>query len=789
MSKALEDELAWERRARQLLQSIALAAAESGSWHDTMQHAVREICVATGWPVGHALVRGDNGDLGSSRIWHLEDEERFHVLREVTEATRFGAGRGLPGRVLMTGRPLWIGDVTLDDNFPRAALAGDLGVRAAFALPVLVKEQRLDGLEAESPLAAEPQRPLLDVMAAIGAQLGRVVERGLADEALRQSELRFRSVAQTAHDAIISADATGRIISWNRGASVMFGYTEDEALSRPLTMVIPERLRARHEEGLRRVGSGGAQRVIGRTVELEGLRRDGNEFPLELSLAAWQIGEASYYTGILRDITERKENEQRLHTVATRLERSEKAAIEANRAKSIFLANMSHELRTPLNAILGFVQLLRRDRTLNVGQRENVDVIARSGEHLLGLINDVLTISKIEAGETILNPTHFDPGRLLRGLRELFHLRAEARGLELRFEISAAFPSLVTGDEGKLRQVLINLLANAVKFTETGSITVRSTWVRGQASFAVDDTGPGIAPADVERLFAPFVQTAAGLKAHEGTGLGLAISHDFVRLMGGELRVETTLGEGTCFSFAVELPAAIAARDEGRADPPVVGVAPGQRDFRILVVDNAPDNRRLLASLLASVGLSVREAADGRAALAGWEAWRPDIIWMDMRMPVMNGYEATVAIRALEAAQGGKRTVIVALTASAFDHDRAAILAAGCDAVVAKPFQEATIFDVLTKHVGIQFVREGAPAAPLPPIDGAPVLSPLRLGALPADWRAELGRALAEGDDLQAQRTVDRIVDVDAPLARELRELVKAFQFDELLGLLERIPA
>src|SRR5262249_37369168 len=354
---ALAEELVWERRSRELLQTIALAAAESLTWREAAQRAVREICVSTGWPVGHVFARDDDGALSSAGVWHLDDEERFRTLREVSERERFPLSRGLPGRVMASGRPLWIRDVTRDENFPRAQLAGDLGVHAAFGFPVLVRGEVYAVLEFFSPVIAEPRAPFLDVMATVGSQLGRVVERTRADEALRSSELRFRSVAQTASGAIISANAAGEIVFWNRRAAIMFGYDEEESLGRSLTLIIPERLRARHAAGLARMAAGGEPRVIGRTTELIGLRRDGSEFPLELTLATWTIGDAVYYPGILRDITERKAAEERLRSVAARLKESEQAAVQASRAKSIFLANMSHELRTPLNAILGFVQL------------------------------------------------------------------------------------------------------------------------------------------------------------------------------------------------------------------------------------------------------------------------------------------------------------------------------------------------------------------------------------------------------------------------------------------------
>jgi two-component system, sensor histidine kinase and response regulator len=775
--------LAREQRARRLLQWVAVAAAESTGVDEALRAVLDEVCRSTGWPLGHVLLRGADGAMTSAHLWHCEEPEIFGPFCRLSEETSFPPGVGLPGRVLASGRPHWIADVTRDANFPRRLRDGDLPVRGALGFPVLLRGDVLAVLEFFSSQPAEPDVPLLEAMAAIGTQLARVIERTTAEAALKASELRFRSVAETANDAIITADAAGRIVSWNRAAQAMFGHAEAEVIGRPLTVIIPERLREKHTAGMERVRAGGERHVIGRTVELEGLRRDGSEFPIELSLAEWGYGGERFFTGILRDVSERRESLARLRAAAETLARSERQAVEASRAKSTFLAHMSHELRTPLNAILGFVQIMDRDRTLGPEQRDNLAVILRSGEHLLGLIDDVLSISAIEAGEAALRPVDFSLRPLLRALREMFSPRAAGRGIALSFDVDPALPSRVRGDQGKLRQVLTNLLGNAAKFTEKGGITLRVRWRDGRAAFEVEDSGPGIAPEDLERVFQPFGQ-ASRASAHEGTGLGLAISSDFVRLMGGELRVTSQVGRGSCFSFQAALEE-IPDEGEPAAEPRrVVALAPGQPEQRLLVVDNAADSRRLLARLLGSVGFVIEEAADGEDAVARWARFRPRLVWMDMRMPVLDGYEATRRIRAAEAAApAGSRTVIVALTASAFDHDRAGILAAGCDDVVAKPFAEAVIFETLRRSLDVAFQYEERPPERDVP---EPARWASQLAAVPHELVAQLQQALGTGDDLLAQEAVDRIAAHDRSLGRELRVLVKGFRFDELLGILER---
>jgi signal transduction histidine kinase/ligand-binding sensor domain-containing protein/DNA-binding NarL/FixJ family response regulator len=450
---------------------------------------------------------------------------------------------------------------------------------------------------------------------------------------------------------------------------------------------------------------------------------------------------------------------------------AEEAASYANRAKSMFLSTMSHELRTPLNAILGFSQLVARDRKLPGEHKENIEVIQKSGEHLLGMINDVLSIAKIEAGEVALDIKTFAFVGLVRAAARIVEGRAHAKRIALAVDIAPDAPPSVRGDEGRLRQILLNLLANAVKFTDKGRVTLRATWRDERATFEVEDTGPGIAPEDLSKLFAPFAQSPVGARASEGTGLGLAISRGLARRMGGDITATSRPGVGSTFRVEVELEAG----DEGwlpASERIAVALAPGCGPLRVLVADDVPENRQLLAKLLGSIaGFEVREAARGDDAVAVWEAFRPHAVFMDFRMEGLDGAAATRAIRARET---GGHTAVVALSASAFDHDREAFLAAGCDAFLAKPYRAAAIFEALEAHAGARFVYAESR------VPDAPALEPGRLAGLPPDVRRALLDATRAGDLRAAREAVSLVARVDGDLARALRMLVDAFRLDEI---------
>lgn len=476
-------------------------------------------------------------------------------------------------------------------------------------------------------------------------------------------------------------------------------------------------------------------------------------------------------------------------------------AEEANRAKSTFLANMSHELRTPMNAIIGFAQVMERGDSLTDTQRDYLRIISRSSDHLLMLINDVLEMSKIEAGQVVLNEIAFDLHHLLSEARELFQIRAEAQALDMAFSIADDVPRYVYGDEGKLRQVLINLLGNSFKFTKQGGIGVRVGYEMGEVTqrlhFAVEDTGAGIAKEEQSGLFEPFVQTASGLKSQQGTGLGLTISRQFIHLMGGDISIQSNVNKGTVVQFDVQI--TLANVDDVRAQMRhrrVVGLVPNAvtgetPTYRILVVDDKMENRRLLREWLSMVGFEVREAHDGREALTLFETWSPHLIWMDMRMPVMDGYEAT---RLIKTRAKGQNTAVIALTASALEHERSLVLSAGCDDFVRKPVREAIIFEKMAEHLGVSYLYEEQNTAvadvstsmetnerwdKIRRVDLSQQLAMLSEAQLHT-----LRQAAEQVDPDTAYEVIAQLTAYQPELAQTLKELVDAFRFDTLQQLL-----
>ena len=647
----------------------------------------------------------------------------------------------------------------------------------------------------------EIQRKIAELQQLNAALDQRVEER--TAEVMRQKYI-LDTFMETVPDRIYFKDPAGRITQANTAHARLVGLNEAaaEAGKTDFDFFPAEDARRKYQQEQEIIRTG--QPLL--NVEEHDARPDGRE--------AWSLttkmplrnerGEIIGTFGISRDITALKQTEAALR-------QAKNAAEAANRAKTEFLANMNHELRTPLNVILGLTQAMARNALIPAEERENLEIIYRSGEHLLALINSVLDLSKIEAGRMVLQTNNVDLFRLLAELEEMFALKAAQKRLALRFERAAEVPRCVCVDDIKLRQILLNLLNNAVKFTEEGGVTLKISLIENsqlsidncQLHFEISDTGPGIAAEEMETLFEAFRQTQTGRNAQEGTGLGLTISRKFAQLMGGDIVAHSVVGRGSTFALTIPASVSIVAVAPARsANRRVIALEPGQPRYRLLIVDDQPNNRRLLVKLFTPFGFEVREAANGQEAVTAWRAFAPHLIWMDLRMPGLDGYEATKQIRALENGDGemGRwgdeemgenslppHTVIIALTASSFEDERESVLAAGCDDFLRKPFREAEVFEMMQQRLGVRYVYEEADGreAKSERLPAAEVLTSAALRALPADIYAELAQAVKVTDPGQVHQLLGRIRAHQPPLAETLEELMKQFRFDILQAVFE----
>ncbi len=684
--------------------------------------------------------------------------------------------------------------------------------------------------------------PFVDIQGVLKGVIGSAMD--ITD--IKQAEIEIQSqraflrqVIDLVPNLLFVRDKQGKFLLLNATAAAIHGTTTEALLGKLETEFVAsstqlDELLAINQE----VIATGKSRVLEAQL-ITNFRGENRFYYTVISPFLDGEGNTQGIIGCSTDITDLKQVEIELQT-------AKEAAEAANRAKSTFLASMSHELRTPLNAILGFTQVMERDRLLNPEHQEYLGIINRAGKHLLELINDVLEMSKIEAGQISVQLGACDLYLLLQGLEEIFRLKANSQGLALTFQVASEVPHYIETDERKLRQILLNILGNALKFTEVGHVSLEVNWTENLPAdtishsalveaiansrktsanlgskdtaeilylvFTITDTGAGIDPEEIPLLFTPFMQTMTGYKSQQGTGLGLAISRKFIQQLGGEIWVQSAIGQGTVFSFYIPChsldPEILAySQADHQTETSITNptstarisqigdLANNQLRYRILVVDDHPDSRLLLVNILTNQGFIVREAENGEVAQQLWREFHPHLIWMDLQMPVVDGYTATQWIREQENLQQQNSlepTVIIALTANVLEVDRQNALAAGCNDCVYKPFRQEFLLQKIAEHLEVQYLHQEdlSPAqSPLLEAGETPLAKEWQelRSVMSADWSLRLYQAAQQCSDDKILKLLQEIPPVDASIVEVLAELSKNFQFQEIIELIEKV--
>jgi PAS domain S-box-containing protein len=771
-------------RRRGVRLAVPQILSSSASLVEAAPHLLRAVGEGLDWDLGVLWLADDPaGALRCLDAWHAPSVRAEDFLR-ASRGAAFAAGVGLPGRVWETGRPTWIPRLARDVNFPRAPVALPAGIQSAFACPIASGGEVQGVVEFFSRAAREPDPDLLEMMTTVGGQIGQFLHRMQAESELRQSEARKAAILEAALDCIITIDHEERILEFNPAAEKTFGHARAAVLGRRLSeLIIPPAHRAAHHAGMRRYLTTGEGRVLGRRVEMPALRQDGSEFPVEISIVPTVLDGRPIFTGYLRDITDRKcaerevlqlnrALEERVEQRTAELSAANEQLARAARLKDEFLATVSHELRTPLNGVIGMVELLA-DTPLDAEQQRYLRVARTSADLLRGVISDLLDFSRIESGKLELQPGDFNPAEVVEEVVGVLALQVEQKRLELACRIDPDVERPMRGDRGRLRQVLLNLAANAVKFTPRGRVEVRACVQAREAGaavlrFTVTDTGIGIPQDRLGLLFQPFSQVdAATTRRFGGSGLGLAIARRLTELMGGQIGVESVLGQGSTFWFTARLGPPSGAPETGGADasPAAPALPRTAGPLRILVAEDNPANQMVAAALLDKLGHRARFAGNGREAIAAFEQEPFDLILMDVQMPEMDGLEATAAIREREAGRG-RRTPIVALTAHVLRGERERYLAGGMDGYLSKPLNRQDLIRTLE--------RWGA-AAPAPAEGAAGVPAPLVPAEVVINRQAVLARL--DGDERLLLDLVEMYLQ---QWPRLFAELLQALQEDDL---------
>jgi PAS domain S-box-containing protein len=685
----LERQVAESRRVAQRLavrDAVTGALAQSSSLFGAAPRILRTVCETLEWQLGALWTVEPHLDLlRCVEIWHAS-ADGASAFEAATRQLTFGRGVGMPGRVWASSQPAWISDVTTADNFPRALIAAQEGLRACLGFPIAAGPHCVGVMEFFSREIREPDQELLDMLAALGSQIGQFVERKHAEQELDRYFM-------LSLDMLCIASFAGYFIRVNPAWERTLGYSAEEMTASPFIEFIHPEDRPATLAEMESLSKGED------TVSFE------NRYRAKDGSYRWMLWNATPFVeeqviyAAARDITGRKRDEEKIL-------RLREEAEAANRAKSEFLARMSHEIRTPLNVVIGMGDVLERT-ALNTEQRQYVRVFQKAGGDLLTLINDLLDLSKVESGRIVLEEVDFNLADLTETVVEIMSLRAQQKRIELRSEIVEATPARLRGDPDRLRQVLINLVANAIKFTDKGRVVLRvepdpERTAPGALRFSVADTGIGIPPEKLNVIFEAFAQAdASTTRKYGGTGLGLAIAKRLVEVMNGRIWAESQPGGGATFYFTAQFGLAgpaILARSESLEESQPPQPPNSFSGLRILVADDSEENRFLVAEYLKDLGCEIESAEDGQAAVEKFCSGAYGLVLMDLQMPIMDGFAATRRIRGWEEEQSRPPTPILALTASALSGELQHALDAGCTAYLRKPVRLLTLLEAVGKY-------------------------------------------------------------------------------------------
>jgi len=777
-----------QRRAgrRQALQhAVAKVLAGASTVEQAIPDLLQAIVVNLEWHAGlFWRVQYDRQTIACMRDWAVNTTVVQEFMKRSRQAAHT-AGSDLPGHCWARGEPLWVEDVARDPLFTRGSVEAVGRLHAACAFPIWLRANVYGVIELFS---SEPQAKdwdLLRALGTVGRQIGLFVERTEVEAALHENEARTSLIIDTALDAVITMDWTGRITEWNAQAEQVFGWSAHEVIGRDAAdTIFPPSQRLSYREYVQRLLELMDAPLPNRLVEMIGVTRDGREFPVEIAMTPLAVEDSVIFSAFIRDITSRKEAEQaqknharQLEHVNQQLDAALREAKAATEAKSSFLATMSHEIRTPMNGVIGMTGLLL-ETALTEEQREYAETVHSCGDHLLTIINDILDFSKIEAGKLDLEVIEFDLRVAIEESLDLLAERASSKSLNLACLFHADVPRNLLGDPGRLRQVVMNLTANAIKFTESGDVVVEVT-VEAQSKddamirVAVTDTGIGISEEARERLFQSFSQAdGSTTRKYGGTGLGLAICKRLVEMMGGTIGVMSRVGEGSCFWFTMNLRKQV---DGSCSADPSAAVLAG---LRILIVDDKAINRRILELMTKKWGMQPTVLHSGTEALdvlSGRQGHpRFDLALLDVDMSPTDGIELA---RAIKARPEGGDTKLVLLTSFGRRGDAKTAKEAGLAAYLTKPIRERQLHDCLVAVLTQRSVSSGLPATR----ESLPLITRYTLAETKA--KVDLCILLAE-DNIINQKVAVRLfqrlgyrVDVVAN-GREAVEAVSRIRYD-----------